>query len=722
MICRLRATRLRATRAAAALRHHRCALATNAPLQVDKTEGLARLHKPGSLYYVLRPPGWGKTTMLQSLADLLQGGAAAKHCFSEDTWIRQHRNLLFRQPAMLPLVLSLSSVALVREPLGAQLQRQLVDVIDGDAGGNTQDTASGPYDSKKDRMVRMIASLSESYHHHSSIEDMRDVTAMLMTDCLETASKQLHGNKRIAVLVDDFDAPFLAHADAGNADLNTYEPKGLHPSFAAGLLRGCADSVKHMRGGAAMFMTGTFRASHPSLDANLLQSHMVDLSLDMLHNNTWGLLPRDLRTTTSSPSSSTPWVDTVALAARLGAKNIATRQQQEAKRFRWDESSMQPVRDGTDNLGADAITSIAGQAVASAAAAAEAGSCETASKPAALAMDVPLSHSGGYWFGGYDTETGQPEALFPCRPWGPSMDITMGVHMLDPACSQQGEQLALGFSQLATGLFNMNPMERWHASVGVGAQADGASPTNDWSVVLLQAGVLTLAARAVRFDEFHSYAWARLGFPNETARLAFAERVVRPAVETAARRLQERGLDEEKNAWHTLRSAQLALSEVLLLRPAEGTPSARKEEEEEDNALVASLVGSIKAFSRILALGVSADTSNTEGADTGNRQRCEANFFKILMLCVPHLDVHDRRGDDVSDTGLGQDTFAGSSGSAIMDDLAPQRKGVELVARRRCGVSALPAYAAELNWGVPPVDTLHVLDVGLGVRAAVKFV
>ena len=140
---------------------------------------------------------------------------------------------------------------------------------------------------------------------------------------------------------------------------------------------------------------------------------------------------------------------------------------------------------------------------------------------------------------------------------------------------------------------------------------------------------------------------------------------------------------------------------------------------QDSNGLVATLVQKIKTFSRTLAIGLS-DTNFDEGDARKNKQ-CEADVFKTLMLCVPHLDVHDRHGDDVSDTGLGQDTFAGSSGSAIMDDLAPQRKGIELVTRRRCGASAIPAYAADLDWKPPPIDMLHVLDSTYAVRAVIKF-
>lgn len=615
---------------------------------------------------------------------------------------------------MLPLVLSLSPAALVREPFGLQLRRQLVDLVVSNDGSSSH-RASSDLDASKDLVVHMIERLSVTcgsdtklsvHHHDTGTKDVRDATTKLITDCLETASKQLHGNKRIALLVDDFDAPFLENADdTDSVDADASEPVGMDPAFAAGLLQGCADSVKYMRGGAAMFMTGTFRASHSSLSAGLLESHMVDLSLDMLHNSTWGLRPADL---SSSAASSTPLVDTVTAATRLGANNMAA-PRKEPKRFLWDNTSMQPVRDST-------ASDFDAQAVGGAGAL---GSSDTSSSAASLTVDVPLSHSGGYWFGGYDTETGQPEAIFPCRPWGACMDPDRAVQMLGLLSSQPDDKISQGFSQLATGLFHMNPMDRWHASVSVETRPDIARTPNDWSVVLLQAGILTMGARAVRFDEFHSYAWARLGFPNETARLAFAERVVRPVVEIAMCRLSERGPHVDNSAWSTLRSTQHSLSEVLL-RPARGGNPQARGQVEKDNACIASLVGHIKAFSRTLSHGLSEEAGKTGRTETN--QRLEADVFKILMLCVPYLDVHDRQGDDVSDTGLGQDTFAGSSGSAIMDDLAPKRKGIELVARKRCGVSALPAYAAELDWAAPPVETLHVLDAGLGVRAVVKFV
>ena len=164
MIRRRLIFRLHANRATAGLNSRRRGFMTRTQHHwVDKTESLARLHKPGSLHYVLRPPGWGKTTMLRSLADLLRGGAAAKKCFSEDTWIRQHRSLLFRQPAMLPLVLSLSPAALVREPFDLQLRRQLVDLVVSN-DGSSYHRASSDLDASKDLVVHMIERLERLSH------------------------------------------------------------------------------------------------------------------------------------------------------------------------------------------------------------------------------------------------------------------------------------------------------------------------------------------------------------------------------------------------------------------------------------------------------------------------------------------------------------------------------------------------------------------------------
>ena len=222
-------------------------------------------------------------------------------------------------------------------------------------------------------------------------------------------------------------------------------------------------------------------------------------------------------------------------------------------------------------------------------------------------LTVPLSHSGGYWFGGYDTENGRPEAIFPCRPWGACLDVATCTKLVGSNSRLSRKHVRTGFGQLVTGMFDMNPMERWHRSVAfVAGDAKSNSTANDWSLVLLQAGLLTLAARAVRFDEFHSYAWARLGFPNETARLVFAERVVRPLVEHALRRnpkstdkgdSSQRESEEEDAAlsWQKLRSAQFALSDALL-RADFQSPN------QDSNGLVATLVQKIKTFSRTLAI------------------------------------------------------------------------------------------------------------------------
>ena len=647
---------------------------------IDKTEGLSRLYKPGSLNYALRPPGWGKTTMLHDLANLLRGGARAKECFSEATWIRRNRSLLFRQPAMLPLVLSLSANALQSEPVGKQLQRQLVDILDGKETNKAEDSA-------RESVMHTIELISDlcTKSQAGSADDgaAYELTAALMVECIEKSSRQLHRNRRIAVLVDDFDAPFLS----GRSPLNDGKTHGeMQPFFPAGILRGCADSVIHMRGGAAMFMFGTFRISPSGTNQSLLDTHFVDLSLDMLHNNTWGLLSRDI---SIMGGPCTPWIDSVGVMKQMSAANL-TPIETKAKRFRWDDRLMKPVKVEVDAL------------VASAASPDNAYE-EELGKAAKEHSAAPLSYSGGYWFGGYDEETGNPEAVFPFRPWGPCVDANTCLRLLDPTECWENDHILSGLESLASGVFCMNPMQRFHNRVSRCAPSAGV---NDWSVVLHQAGILTLAARSVRFDEFHSYAWARLGFPNEAARAIFVERIVRQVVEAAFEHMKEKEPDLQTSTsmydkpWQELRSAQLALSKELLAKSAEKTDEVTR------------LVGRIKSFSSVVVKLLSAGK---------NTEKYDAIIFKLFMLCVPHLDVHDRQGDDVTDTGLSQDTFSGSRGTGIMDDLAPKPRGIELAARLRHGAVALPEFAMELNRPIPPEGTLHVLDSSMDIQAVIKF-
>ena len=603
---------------------------------VDKTAGVARLHKPGSLFYALRPPGWGKTFQLQGLAHLLRGGAAARDAFAGDTWIRQHRSLLFRQPAMRPVVISLSRAALRQEPLHAQFLRQLAPPGSADADA----------DAKASKLSDMLSAAC---------------TPDDVTRCVETAAKMHAGGPRFALLVDDFDDPFFDNTFAGAAD------------DVAVFLEGCSRSVLQKRGAGLLFMAGTFRPA----ELTHVLSGMGDLSLDLQHNNTWGLVAADV----------------VAGYASVPPLRVATDTAVRSKRYRWDAASMQPVLEDLADETAD---------------------MEDVEVHGTAALDdhrgtrAPFSRSGGYWFGGYEESDGTPEAVFPLVPWGPgsiAQERCQQLLLREGDAVRSGREVCNNLRDLTSALYDMTPAERFNSAVAKDKTRSGGC-CDHWPVVLLQAGVLTLGARALRFDEFHSYAWLRLGFPNEEARRFFTEKIMRMLYIRAVG--SGFGDGSVSVSWAELQTALSDLSSGLVGHGGGSSVSGSVRAP----ADIASALRTIKVASKLFGEGLL-------GPSGGDSATASADLFKLLVLCAPHIDVHRRNPDDVSDTGLGQDTFSGSKGRDIMARLAPRRTGFELVGRVRDGRAALPRYGGEFGWEDPPEGTLLFVDGRSGTCCAV---
>ena len=54
---------------------------------IDSTKGIAKLLIPGSKFYLLRPNGFGKSTLIKKLSKFIQGGEERKKIIHENTWL-----------------------------------------------------------------------------------------------------------------------------------------------------------------------------------------------------------------------------------------------------------------------------------------------------------------------------------------------------------------------------------------------------------------------------------------------------------------------------------------------------------------------------------------------------------------------------------------------------------------------------------------------------------
>ena len=560
----------------------------------DLSEGLARLYRPGSLVYALRPKGWGKTTLLEDLSILVQGGSVAQTRFTPNTWIRRHKNILFRQPKMIPLLLKLSFEELQLESCHNQLCRQLLPAT----ATSTQTQA-----------------MQELVHSNEIL------TAISL-------ASQLHKGTRIAVLVDDFDDAFLRQERGDTTNGETRETTTLH------VLSQLLESVEKKRGGGLLLMKGTFRPG--ALRSIGLLSKMRDLSLDLHHNNTWGR----------------------SLANKEDDEKERERHDihiSQRKGYAWNALDMRPVLHHNEKSETFA---------------------EEGAKAATVTNKLNLQRkrfncSGGYWYGGCKESTGTPEAMAPLRPWMPFAHRSDVQHLLfegggvplsaTPPSSSSVAHLARGLATLVSGTYTMSTMNRYlNETVTVllppsthttptnsddsNDSDDSTPPTpthhthNDWAVVLLQAGVLTMASRSMRFDEFHTYAWCRTHFPNERARQEFVHTVLKPVLIMVAQVPNEVVKGEEGREEDHQAALQWSHVENIL------TTISNKLANNKDKSGEASLQMLVQ-----IAHSMSIQLQEQISVET---------CLKCLLLGVSHLHLDDGIGNAVADAGTSLDTFA----------------------------------------------------------------
>eukprot|EP00943_MAST-04B_sp_MAST-4B-sp1_P006573 g6573.t1 len=73
-------------------------------ITVDPTKGVSKLLTPGSKFYLLRPSGFGKSSLVDYLKTFLQGGEERKELIHRNTWLFQNRKALVNNFPSLPTI------------------------------------------------------------------------------------------------------------------------------------------------------------------------------------------------------------------------------------------------------------------------------------------------------------------------------------------------------------------------------------------------------------------------------------------------------------------------------------------------------------------------------------------------------------------------------------------------------------------------------------------
>jgi len=71
---------------------------------IDSTKGIAKLLIPGSKFYLLRPNGFGKSTLIKKLSKFIQGGEERKKIIHENTWLFQNKKALLNNFPSMPTI------------------------------------------------------------------------------------------------------------------------------------------------------------------------------------------------------------------------------------------------------------------------------------------------------------------------------------------------------------------------------------------------------------------------------------------------------------------------------------------------------------------------------------------------------------------------------------------------------------------------------------------
>ena len=375
---------------------------------LDAGENVARLILPGSKLFFLRPRGWGKSALINELEIFFSGGKrrlerhARKH-----SWIQNNRPSLLKHPGM-PCV-KLDFEALPFSELG-------------------------------------------------------DIQTMLETQ-IKAANASAENVGKVAVLIDNYDAPFVQGAPESDlvkcTDFLTY----------ACDLQDRAEKI------AYIFVAGTYLLSAEPL------SRMKNISMDLHHHDTVGVSDSKLRNLFSLDSC---WRSYDRIAPNKSPK----------RRFGWDTQEcnrIEKVSNGNIEL----------------------------TQPESESIDPHLVHilnHGGYWWGGYDLE-GRPELISPLISLEmensvddkPLLDI-FGIPDKEHLRSVVESCLVYRDQHVyANGLVYPIRTSRVPTPLKMDSRCNLPS-------ALLQHGLLTLGQRSVRFDEFHTYAYVRLCPPNEIQR------------------------------------------------------------------------------------------------------------------------------------------------------------------------------------------------------------
>ena len=403
-------------------------MASRLSFSIDPTKSISRLLVPGSKFYLLRPNGFGKSTLLQNLEKFLLGGDQ-REAVLFDSWILENRKTVVNNFPSLPTL---------------KLDFQDTNLRDNEV----------------------------------------DEPESFLREKIEMAQEISKSKKKAALLVDNFDSPYLRQDYEGS-------------KFLGELLKLSCDFHDRSELLSYIYVTGVYRVGEENTFESL--SRMHDLSLDLLHHDIVGISDCNLRDQFMLQDSWISHHERFTTKENL-EDGLLTKEQvapKQRRAFRWndtigdrEEIAVNKPRDATD-----LNTSLENES-------------------SRHEMIQSITNKGGYWWGGYDNE-GRQNLVHPFAPHKSSNaqsaeEPNFGI----PSINQTHNLISAMITDIPFESLLRSKVQ-WPDEVRSQIHDDA---TTHLPSLLLQQGILTLDSRSAIVREFHTEVFMRLRFPNELRR------------------------------------------------------------------------------------------------------------------------------------------------------------------------------------------------------------
>ena len=297
-----------------------------------------------------------------------------------------------------------------------------------------------------------------------------DEPESFLREKIEMAQEISKSKKKAALLVDNFDSPYLRQDYEGS-------------KFLGELLKLSCDFHDRSELLSYIYVTGVYRVGEENTFESL--SRMHDLSLDLLHHDIVGISDCNLRDQFMLQDSWISHYDRFATKKNL-EDGLLTKEQvtpKQRRAFRWNDTIGDREEIAVDKL-RDTLDL----------------NTDLQNESSRYGMIQSITNRGGYWWGGYDNE-GRQNLVHPFAPHKSSNaqsaeEPNFGI----PSINQTHNLISAMITDIPFESLLRSKVQ-WPDEVRSQIQDDA---TTHLPSLLLQQGILTLDSRSAIVREFHT--------------------------------------------------------------------------------------------------------------------------------------------------------------------------------------------------------------------------